>query len=198
MDKENYYITVSREFASGGSEIASLLGAKLGIKCYDKYISEMTSVVTGFDKEIIKLSVNKAMNNFWYSGFLGSGSLSLYDKIFIEQSKVIKELAKRGSCIFVGRCADVALKDKENVIKVFITSPMSLRIDRACKRDGITPKEAEKLIKKNDKAREKYYRIYAGEKWGQANNYNICLSAEYGINKCVEILSDYIEKITSK
>ena len=82
-DNNNFYVVISRQFGSGGAETASKLATKLGVKCYDKTIAEMTAVVTGLDKHIVLSSQDKATNTFWYSSFLGGESLSLYDKIFI-------------------------------------------------------------------------------------------------------------------
>ena len=114
MENKRFYVTISRQFGSGGAEIASKVATKLGVRCYDKSISEMTSVVTGFDKNIVVSSEEQTANTFWYSGFLGGDSLNLYDKVYIGQSKVIKNLAEKGSCVFVGRCASRILKDYEN------------------------------------------------------------------------------------
>ena len=138
MEKK-FYVAISRQFGSGGAETAAKLAQRLGIPCYDKSIAEMTAVVTGFDKDVIHGSEDKATNAFWYTSFLGGESLSLYDKVFIGQSNVIKKLADQGSCVFVGRCAQTVLKDYENVIRIFIFAPMSQRIDRVSKGYSITP-----------------------------------------------------------
>ena len=94
-EKKRFYIALSRQFGSGGAETASKLAVKLGIKCYDKTLAEMTSVVTGYDKHIVLSAEDRATNAFWYNGFLGGESLSLYDKVFIGQSNVIKKLADK-------------------------------------------------------------------------------------------------------
>ena len=190
-----FYIAVSRQIGSGGAETASKLATRLGVKCYDKMLAEMTSVVTGFDKHVILSAEDKATNAFWYTSFLGGESLSLYDKVFIGQSNVIKKLAEQGSCVFVGRCAQTVLKDYENVIRVFICAPMAQRIDRVSKGYSITPAEAEKLIKKNDKARAAYYKKYADVKWGNVDNYDLVVNTRIGTTKAAAIIADYVGEI---
>lgn len=194
-ETKKFYIAVSRQFGSGGGETASKVATKLGVKCYDKTLAEMTSVVTGFDKHVVLSAEDKATNAFWYAGFLGGESLSLFDKVYIGQSNVIKKLADKGSCVFVGRCAQTVLKDYENVIRVFICAPMSQRIDRVSKGYDMTPAEAEKLIRKNDKARATYYKKYAGIKWGDVENYDLVVNTRVGTAKAAAIIADYVGEI---
>ncbi len=197
MEKNNnkFYVAVSRQFGSGGAETASKLAVRLGVKCYDKTLAEMTSVVTGFDKHVILSAEDKATNAFWYSSFLGGESLSLYDKVFIGQSDVIKKLADKGSCVFVGRCAQAVLKDYDNVIRVFVCAPMTQRIARVSQGYGISPTEAEKIIKKNDKARAAYYKKYASLKWGDIDNYDLVVNTRIGTTKAAAIIADYVNEL---
>lgn len=193
--KSKFYVAVSRQFGSGGAETASKLAAKLGVPCYDKSIAEMTAVVTGFDKDIIHGSEDKAANAFWYGGFLSGESLSLYDKIYIGQSRVIKELAKRGSCVLVGRCAAKVLEDEAGLIKVFICAPMAQRIERVSKGYEVSPAEAEKIIRRNDKARAAYYRKYADTEWGKIDNYDLVVNTRVGTDNAAKVVADYIKEI---
>ncbi len=197
-NNKKYYVVVSRQFGSGGAETASKLAAKLGVKCYDKTLAEMTSVVTGFDKHIVLSAEDRATNAFWYSSFLGGESLSLYDKVFIGQSNVIKKLADKSSCVFVGRCAQSVLKNYENVISVFVCAPMSQRVARVSAGYGVSPAEAEKIIKKNDKARAAYYKKYGNMKWGAVDNYDLVVNTRIGTSKAADIISDYVNEIIEK
>ncbi len=194
-EKKSFYVAVSRQFGSGGAETASKLAAKLGVHCYDKSLAEMTAVVTGFDKDVISGSEDKSTNAFWYTGFLSGESLSLYDKVYIGQSHVIKELADKGSCVFVGRCAAKILADKENLIRVFVCAPMEQRIARVSAGYGITPAEAEKIIRKNDKARAAYYKKYADIEWGKIDNYDLSVNTRVGTDKAADIIADYVHEI---
>lgn len=193
--KSKFYVAVSRQFGSGGAETASKLAAKLGVPCYDKSIAEMTAVVTGFDKDIIHGSEDKATNAFWYGGFLSGESLSLYDKIYIGQSRVIKELAKRGSCVLVGRCAAKVLEDETELIRVFICAPMAQRIERVSKGYEVSPAEAEKIIRRNDKARAAYYKKYADTEWGKIDNYDLVVNTRVGTDNAAKVVADYIKEI---
>ena len=193
--KSKFYVAVSRQFGSGGAETASKLAAKLGVPCYDKSIAEMTAVVTGFDKDIIHGSEDKAANAFWYGGFLSGESLSLYDKIYIGQSRVIKELAKRGSCVLVGRCAAKVLEDEAELIRVFICAPMAQRIERVSKGYEVSTAEAEKIIRRNDKARAAYYRKYADTEWGKIDNYDLVVNTRVGTDNAAKVVADYIKEI---
>ena len=193
--KSKFYVAVSRQFGSGGAETASKLAAKLGVPCYDKSIAEMTAVVTGFDKDIIHGSEDKAANAFWYGGFLSGESLSLYDKIYIGQSRVIKELAKRGSCVLVGRCAAKVLEDEAELIRVFICAPMAQRIERVSKGYEVSPAEAEKSIRRNDKARAAYYRKDADTEWGKIDNYDLVVNTRVGTDNAAKVVADYIKEI---
>ena len=155
----------------------------------------MTAVVTGFDKDIIHGSEDKAANAFWYGGFLSGESLSLYDKIYIGQSRVIKELAKRGSCVLVGRCAAKVLEDEAELIRVFICAPMAQRIERVSKGYEVSPAEAEKIIRRNDKARAAYYRKYADTEWGKIDNYDLVVNTRVGTDNAAKVVADYIKEI---
>lgn len=195
MEKENkrFYVTISRQFGSGGAEVGSKVASKLGVRCYDKSISEMTSAVTGVSKKVVVSSEEQVANNFWYAGFLG-GESATYDKVNGAHSKVIEKLADKGSCVFIGRCASHVLKDRENVINVFICAPIEIRRKRVSEGYKITPVEAGKLIKKNDKARSAYYKKYTGKEWGKAENYDIVINTRIGVNRTAKVIADYVKE----
>ena len=195
-ERKTFYVTVSRQFGSGGAETASRLAAKLGVKCYDKSIAEMTAVVTGFDKDGVHSSEDKTSTAFWYSGFLGGEMLPLYDRVYIGQTQVIKNLAEKGSCVFVGRCAAQILADKENVICVFICAPLAQRKASIAKLYDVTLTEAEKMIRKNDKARAAYYKKYADADWGKIDNYDLTVNTRIGTSKAADIIYDYVKELT--
>ncbi len=195
MEKDNktFYVTISRQFGSGGAEIGSKVATKLGVRCYDKSISEMTSAVTGVAKKIVVSSEEQVANTFWYSGFLG-GESATYDKVNGAHAKVIEKLAKKGSCVFVGRCASHVLKDYENVIRIFICAPIEIRRKRVSEGYKITPVEAGKLIAKNDKARSAYYKKYTGKEWGKAENYDLIINTRIGVNRSAKVIADFVKE----
>jgi cytidylate kinase len=154
----------------------------------------MTSAVTGVNKKTVISSEEQVANSFWYTGFLG-GDSATYDKVNGAHEEVIKKLAQKGSCVFIGRCASHVLRDKENVIRVFICAPMEIRRKRVSEGYKITPAEAGKLITKNDKARASYYKKYTKEQWGKPENYDLIINTKIGTKKAVAIIADYVKEI---
>lgn len=198
-------ITISREFGSGGRYIGEQIAKDLGIKFYDKAIIEMASEKTGFSEEYISENEQKltgqSLFNFAITGsyagnmVFGNGE-SLQDTMFFAQSKVIREIACKGSCVIVGRCADHILGDSENCINVFIYSNMQSKIDRAISKYKLDSKNVEKLLKERDKIRAKHYNYYTGKVWGDSRNYHICLNSDFiGIENCIKMIKSVADRI---
>lgn len=186
-------ITIGREFGSGGREIGEKLAKKLGIPCYDKEIVEQVAIESGLLKEEIEkkgeyLSASGKMSTIFTLYNLYS-NMTKDDIIWHAQVKVINQLAEKGPCVIVGRCADYILRERNDVFNVFIYSDMDKRKERIAKLySDIAP---EKLIKEKDKKRAAYYRHFTEMEWGEARHYDICLnSGALGIDECVKVLSD--------
>lgn len=186
-------ITIGREFGSGGREIGEKLAKKLGIPCYDKEIVEQVAIESGLLKEEIEkkgeyLSASGKMSTIFTLYNLYS-NMTKDDIIWHAQVKVINQLAEKGPCVIVGRCADYILRERNDVFNVFIYSDMDKRKERIAKLyPDIAP---EKLIKEKDKKRAAYYRHFTEMEWGEARHYDICLnSGALGIDECVKVLSD--------
>lgn len=176
-------ITVSREYGSGGRYVAELLAEKLGVPCYDSAIIRASAKESGFTEEYVERA-EQNRNNFYEND----------DKLFIAESKVIKKLAQH-PCVIVGRCADYILKDKKNVIKVFLYSDVENKVKRAVKYYGLDKKEASKEISKIDKARSRHYKYYTGRDWRSLDNYEMLLNVDqHGVEKTAEILSSFVQK----
>ncbi len=183
-------ITISRQHGSGGREVGRELSERLGIPFYDHELTEMAAESCPIDKSFFENADTKGAGGFWYE--LGENvnlDLSLSDKAFLHQSSVIRELAKKGGCIIVGRCADYVLKDYANVLKVFVYADLESRKERI---EHIYKEADEKSlskIEKIDKKRASYYKFYTGQNFGEAKNYDICLNSSLlGIERCVEIV----------
>ena len=160
-------ITIAREYGSGGRYIGKLVAEKLGIKLYDKNIIEKMSEETGLSKEYIKDNEQKrtvfdSFNNGYYAGLNNS------DELFIQESNLIKDLADKESCVIVGRCADFILKDKKNVLKIFVSSSMENKIKRATEFYHMDKEKAEKEIARINKFKIKPLRILHGKRMGDA------------------------------
>lgn len=180
-------ITISRQHGSGGRKIGKDLAHELGIPFYDSEIISLAAKESSLDKNLfINHEQNKA-GTFKHSlAKEVSNDYSLDDQVFNIQSEVIKRLAEEGPCVIVGRCADYILKNKKNVLKVFIYADEESRrkrIEKVYKEDGT-------LLKKMDKQRVAYYNFYTKQKYGDPKNYDICLdSSHLGIENCIKIIS---------
>ncbi|MCD8097116.1 MAG: cytidylate kinase-like family protein [Lachnospiraceae bacterium] len=198
-------VTISRQYGSGGRYISKKLAEKLGISCYDEELIDMVAKESGFAEEFIaekgeritgSLLFNIASNLSYTNNVFSGNGTSLQDEIYFTQSRIIKDLAEKGPCVIVGRCADYVLREREDCLNVFIHADEKSRIARAVTYFGITEEDAPSAIKKKDKARYNHYKFYTDQEWGLAANYDLCLdSGELGIDGCVEIIAHVLEAI---
>ena len=193
--KDKVTITISREYGSGGRYIGQLVADKLGIKLYDKEFVEKLAVETGLSKEYIENNEQKrnaldTLNSGYYFGMNNS------DELFIKESELIKEIASKESCVIIGRCADFILKDKKNVIKIFVYSSMEDEVERATKFYGLDEKTANKEIKRINKLRSSHYKYYTEKEWRDNSNYDICINSDaLGVEKSAELICNMIEGV---
>ena len=191
----NRIITISRQFGSGGRTVGKLVAEKLGIPCYDKEIIEKIAEQSGFAKDYVEEHGETTSSGGWLSAAFGDSYIlngqSNQDVIWLAQCKVIDEVAAKGSCVIVGRCADYILKDKAECLRVFIHADMEKRAERVVKQYGESEIDPGKRIKDKDKRRAAYYRIYTDQVFGDVRNFDITLnSGTFGIEKCAEIIAD--------
>ena len=188
----NKIITVSRQFGSGGRTIGKLTAERLGIPCYDHEFIEEVAKSCGFAKEYIEAHgeysdsgnllgrIFKSANRF--------DNLSNQDKIWIEQRKIILKIAEE-PCVIVGRCANYILRDRDDVLNVFIHADDKFRAERIVSLYGDKPDKPEKRLRDKDRRRAAYYKDYTETEWGVASNYHLALdSGKLGIDSCVNIL----------
>ena len=193
LDKQ-VIITISREYGSGGRYIGKLVADKLGIKLYDKEFVEKLAEDTGLSAEYIenneqKRSPLEILNNGYYSGLNNS------DELFIKESELIKEVTNRESCVIIGRCADFILKDNDNVVKVFVSSNMNDKIQRATEFYGIDKNKAEKEINRINKLRASHYKYYTERDWKDMSNYDICINSDkIGIENAANLICELVEE----
>lgn len=203
--KNNFVISIGREFGSGGKYIGQELAKRLNIKCYDNELLAKVSEDYNIDMEMLEKVDEKQKSSFWYSFATNyvfskdSGVLpiSADDNLFLKQARVIEELYNNGeNSIIIGRCSDYILKDKENVIKIFIySSDMNFKINRKVKFENINAKTAEKKIKQVDKQKAEYYKHFTTQNWGDRDNYDICIDTfKLGVMQTIDILENYINK----
>lgn len=193
-NKQQIIITVSREYGSGGRYVGQLVAEKLGIKFYDKDIIKRVAEETGLEEEYIESNEQKrealaALNNGYYFG------LNNADELFIKESELIKQIAEKESCVIIGRCSDFILKDKKNIIKVFIYSNMKDKIKRATEIYGLEKTKAEKEIKRIDKLRANHYKYYTEKEWDNHANYDICINSDtLGVEKSAQLICEMVKE----
>lgn len=188
---KNRIITISREFGSGGRTIGKMVAEKLGIPCYDAEIIQKMADETGFAPDYVKEAGEYSPGSFLSAAFSNRmfGPTN-EDILWQHQYRVITELAEKGPCIIVGRCADYILEDKADCLKVFIHADLEFRAKRIVEVYGERAESPEERIKDKDKRRAAYHRFYTNMKWGYAQNYDLILnSGVLGIDNCVDIIT---------
>ncbi len=187
-EKSKLIVTISREHGTSGKQIGKLLAERLNIKFYDKELSMLEAKRRGLNNAYAE-QIQTEQDD--YQLYL---SLDINKDSAIAQSEIIKEIARDESFVIVGRCADYILKD-DNVVKVFLYAPMEYKIQNIMKMYGDNEQEAKEHILKSNKARSDYYESVTGLKWGEAENFDLCLDCSCGNEKVVETIMKYLEKI---
>lgn len=188
---KNRVITISREFGSGGRTIGKKVAEKLGIPCYNSELLQEMVKETGFAADYVKEAGEYAPGGFLSAAFSNRMFGPTNEDILWEyQCKIITELAEKGPCVIVGRCADYILRDKADCLKVFIHADMAFREERIVKVYGEREQSPEERLRDKDKRRAAYHRFYTDMKRGHAQNYHLTLnSGVLGLEKCVEIIA---------
>mgnify|MGYP000683406103 FL=1 len=182
-------ITISREYGSGGHYVGELLAKRMGLNFYDKNLINLISKKSGLSKEYVEENSQK-LASFKYID-------NNDDRIFIAEEKVIKDLAKKESCVIVGRCADYILKDNKDTIKVFLYSSSQDKVKRAVKYYKLEEDKALKEINKINSERAKHYKYYTNRDWYDFANYDIALNVDYlGVEKTAELLEQVIREVS--
>ena len=189
-------ITIGRQFGSGGLLVAKKLGEKLGIPVYDNELITRAAQDSGFDIEFFKRSDEKKSIFSFSALFTSSSENYMSDSgLFKMQCETIRSIAEQGSAIIVGRCADYVLREHDNVVSVFLTSPLETRAKRVMERDGLSQDEAMAKIQKKDASREAYYNYFTFGNWGVASTYNLCIdSSILGIDGTTDLIIDFITR----
>lgn len=202
-------ITIGREAGSGGREIGEKLASYYKIPYFDKELLSRAAKESGFCEEMIQMHDEKATNSFLYNLVMdtysfGYNSSTFVDmpishKVFLAQFDTVKKIADEGPCVIVGRCADYALSDFPNVLKLFIYGNEEDKISRISERLSIDTKEAKDTMIKTDKRRASYYNYYSSKKWGRAESYDLCINSSLlGIEGTVNLIIQAIEDFENK
>lgn len=204
--KTKSIITIGRQYGSGGHEIGTKVAEKLGIKFYDKEMLAVAAKKSGVCQDIIETYDEKPTSSLLYSivmntystGYSGSGNLypevPIDHKVFLAQFDAIQQIANKGPCVIIGRCADYALETYDNVITVFVQADFEARVSRIMRIYGLTEAKARERVARVDKSRSSYYNYYTNKKWGEVASYELSLSSSrLGLAGTVEAILRYVE-----
>lgn len=196
-------INIGRQLGSGGHDIGRMLALDFNAKYYDKEILKLAAQESGFSKEFFEQNDERhgflrsvfhtraphiTDSNFYQNNFS-------QESLFKFQSDAIRKEAQKGSCVFVGRCADYVLRDFKNVVSVFITASMRFRIDSVMNKQHVSVEEARKIIENGERRRAEYYNYYTGKKWGVASGYDLCIdSSVLGLQATEKFIADFVRK----
>ncbi len=206
-EDHKFYINIGRQLGSGGKLIGEKIARRLGINLYDKQLINLAAEQSGISTEFFERADEKESHSFFSTllGYLRSpfaggeagltnGVLSS-EALFKIQSDVIRDLASRESCVFVGRCADYILRDSPRAVNVFISGERSDRCDRLCRLHGISTAEAEELMTRTDAKRASYYNYFSRGTWGMASTYHLCVdSSVLGIDGTVDFILEFVSR----
>jgi len=203
MNKQHIIICVGRQLGSGGHDIARMLALDFNAKYYDQEILNLAAKESGFSEKFFQQNDErkgflKGLFNLGSphvnSGNVYNSSIS-QESLFKFQSDAIKKAADQGSCVFVGRCADYVLRDRDNVVDVFITASMEFRVQQIMAKQHIDKLQACKFIEQREANRAAYYNYYTGKKWGSAESYDLCIDTSVlGLQATEKFIADFIRK----
>lgn len=200
----NFTITIGRQLGSGGREIGQKIATSLHIPVYDKELLQIASRESGLGKEFFE-EMDEKKSHSLIGGLLNMNSpfsdefyLNYYlsnETLFKIQSDVIRNLAQKESCLFLGRCADYVLKDYPRCLNIFISADLEDRIRRTAALHQVSEAKARETVIKTDKKRAEYYRFYSNKTWGAAESYHLCInSSVLGIDPTVEFILEFARR----
>ena len=181
-------VTIGREYGSGGRIVAQRLAEKLGVPFYDKEVIPGVAKKTGFAENFVREAERRPTNSFMYDLYFSTHSLSIPDQVFIAQSGVIKDLADKGGCVIVGRCADYILREHKELLRTFVYAPLEQRVQRAREEYHDKEDNLEGFVIRQDKQRASYYNYFTSIRWGDRKSYDLCVSSALGLDTAVEII----------
>jgi len=203
MDK--MIITIGREFGSGGKYIGEELAKRLNIKFYDKELLRVVAEKENLDIGLLEKTDETNRGSFWYTMAMASFSttdsvnslseLPMNEQIFLKETRTIQEIAKKESCVIVGRCSNIILKDVPNVKNIFVySSDMDFKIKRKVEFAHMSTKEATKAILRKDKERASYYNYFTNEKWGAKEGYDLLIdTSKIGVENAIKLIESYVK-----
>lgn len=201
--KNHRIIAISREYGSAGSEIGRRLADVCGIPCYDKDYILKTVENGGLSTSFLEEEENRFISSLLFSlatgGYRHSSDKAMADQVFVAESNALREVARQGPCVIVGRCADYVLKNDYDVFSVFIYADLAIRARRASEEYGEEARRAEIITREKDRSRARHYEYYTGRTWGETSNYHLCVnSGRLGIDRSVQLIRQALELMESE
>lgn len=186
-------ITIGRQFGSGGHKIGEYLSNRLGISYYDNELILLAAQRGDLNVEHIREMDEMIQNPFLFEKQETVVEDTMEETVFQLQQEVIRQLAEKENAVFVGRCADEALrKAGQRVLSIFIAAPFPQRVARTCRIQGIPREECEEITERKDSARKAYYEKHTGRQWGVPENYDLYYDTSK--NDIAFIIVDIIKK----
>lgn len=187
-------LTIGRQLGAGGLEVGKRIAERTGMKFFDRELIEEAAGQWGLSSSCFEGADERKKSGF---GFFGIGAMDS-DELFRMQSETIRRLADENDvtgAIFVGRCANYILRERDDVRSVFLTASENDRVLRVSKRFGVSDAEAREMIRRVNKQRETYYDYYASKTWGKASTYHICINTSViGIDATVDLIIQTLKK----
>lgn len=202
-DSKHIIICVGRQLGSGGHDIARMLALDFNAKYYDRELLNLAAKESGISEKFFEQNDERRgiFRSLFHMHTSHVGDNNLYNNDFSQenlfkfQSDAILKAADEGSCVFVGRCADYILRERDNVVSIFITASKRFRIDQIMAKQHLDVPEANKFIKQRESQRASYYNYYTGKKWGSAESYDLCVdSSILGLQATERFIADFIRK----
>ena len=192
-------ITIGRQHGSNGHLVARALAEHLGYACYDKEIVDRAAEDSPFSKEVVDSFDEKRVSPYFSPNphILGGGEgFQLNMRVATAQFDAIRKLAEGGNCIFVGRCADYILRNRKDLLRVFILADEGQRVQTMMERRGLSEDRARKLVRQVDKDRSSYYKYYSDQTWGDPANFDLCINTtKLGIDGAVRAISALVHSM---
>ena len=203
--EEQFVITISRQFGTGGHEIGAELARRLDVKLLDKQIlNEVAKRIPVVEDAMERIA---ARNPLWRDDFTNFYRTYMnkaeYDgqehdetsrALFEAQAIAIRKIAEQESCVLIGRCGFHIFEDHPNALKIFIHSSDDCRKRRIADKYGLDLRDAAAMVVDNDYSRELYTKTFTGKDWTDARNYDISLDVrQLGINGAVDFIMKCIE-----
>lgn len=188
---EGVIVTISREHGSAGKRIGQMVAEKLSVPCYYKEMVALAAKESGLANDFIS-ELNSNENAIMRDMYL---STSVVQQAITAQAQAIQHIASTGACVIIGRAADYVLREKDNVLRVFIYAPEDYRVQKVMEMYGDSKEAAQKSIVRSDAARSAYYKSISGAEWGDPHQYSLCVDGSIGVENAAQLICDYVQRM---